>query len=180
MAHASKQQEPKTPSTSAQVSFFILIGFDNLASNRSHTFSIDKARNLYIGEYYSATIRKVSPSGPDWVVTTIAGSTNRVLGNLDLSTPTDASSVRLPNPAPLPPGQPENRQRCQLQHRRENNHRHYDADSQHKPERHPGLLPRRHPSPTIPAHRAAGGNTRICPNIAFGWSEHTKLNSPSS
>jgi sugar lactone lactonase YvrE len=36
--------------------------------------AVDAAGNLYVGENYSATIRKVAPRGTNWVVTTIAGA----------------------------------------------------------------------------------------------------------
>ena len=36
--------------------------------------AVDSAGNVYVGDYWNATIRQVSPVGTDWVVTTIAGS----------------------------------------------------------------------------------------------------------
>jgi DNA-binding beta-propeller fold protein YncE len=43
---------------------------------------VDGEGNLYVAEFYSGTIRKVAPSGTNWVVTTIAGAT-RVFGSND-------------------------------------------------------------------------------------------------
>ena len=36
--------------------------------------AVDSAGNIYVGDDFNNTIRQVSPAGPNWVVTTIAGS----------------------------------------------------------------------------------------------------------
>ena len=36
--------------------------------------AVDSADNLYVGDSLNNTVRKVSPLGPDWLVTTLAGS----------------------------------------------------------------------------------------------------------
>jgi sugar lactone lactonase YvrE len=54
----------------------------NARFNFPTTITIDSATNLYVGETGGHTIRKVSPSGTNWVVTTIAG-TNAVSGTND-------------------------------------------------------------------------------------------------
>jgi hypothetical protein len=41
--------------------------------NRPSGLTVDGAGNLYVSDYFNHTIRKISPSGPTWIVTTIAG-----------------------------------------------------------------------------------------------------------
>jgi hypothetical protein len=50
--------------------------------NRPEGLAADRAGNLYVADSLNYTIRKVSPSGRDWVVTTIAGSA-QAPGNAD-------------------------------------------------------------------------------------------------
>src|SRR5579872_2023374 len=38
-----------------------------------HSLAVDSAGNLYVGDYFNDTIRKMTPVGTNWVVTTIAG-----------------------------------------------------------------------------------------------------------
>jgi sugar lactone lactonase YvrE len=38
------------------------------------SLAVDSANNIYVADNYNYTIRKVAPSGSDWVVTTIAGA----------------------------------------------------------------------------------------------------------
>ncbi len=41
--------------------------------NGASCLTVDKAGNVYMAEWKNNTIRKVTPMGPDWVVTTLAG-----------------------------------------------------------------------------------------------------------
>ena len=41
--------------------------------NASGEVAVDSAGNLYVADYFNDTIRKVTPVGTDWVVTTLAG-----------------------------------------------------------------------------------------------------------
>jgi hypothetical protein len=45
--------------------------------------AVDSASNLYVAEFDSDTIRKVTPTGTNWVVTTIAGSAGAPAGSVD-------------------------------------------------------------------------------------------------
>src|SRR5207253_356982 len=44
--------------------------------------TIDTLTNLYVADRFAYIVRKITPVGPDWVVTTIAG-TSRVFGGAD-------------------------------------------------------------------------------------------------
>ena len=44
--------------------------------NNPYGVAVDSAGNIYVADTYSCTIRKVSPSGTNWVTTTIAGLAN--------------------------------------------------------------------------------------------------------
>jgi sugar lactone lactonase YvrE len=44
--------------------------------NRPNGVALDKAGNLFVVDHYNQTIRKVTPQGTNWVVTTIAGAVN--------------------------------------------------------------------------------------------------------
>jgi hypothetical protein len=41
--------------------------------NRPSGLTVDGSGNLYVSDYFNHTIRKIAPSGPTWIVTTIAG-----------------------------------------------------------------------------------------------------------
>jgi hypothetical protein len=47
--------------------------FGNAGSGGPYGITIDSATNLYVTDFANYTIRKVAPSGTNWVVTTIAG-----------------------------------------------------------------------------------------------------------
>jgi len=50
-------------------------GTNNHASFKQPTgIAVDVAGNVYVTDVYNHSVRKITPSGPDWVVTTIAGS----------------------------------------------------------------------------------------------------------
>ncbi len=49
---------------------------DNALFNYPWGMAVDGATNIYVADAASSTIRKITPTGPDWVVTTIAGSAN--------------------------------------------------------------------------------------------------------
>ena len=45
--------------------------------------AVDNAGNLYVGDLNDFAIRKITPSGTNWITTTIAGSKTGVYGNAD-------------------------------------------------------------------------------------------------
>jgi sugar lactone lactonase YvrE len=57
--------------------------------------AVDTISNLYVAEYGNSTIRKITPSGTNWVVTTLAGTafqTGSVNGTGSLATFSDPSA----------------------------------------------------------------------------------------
>jgi sugar lactone lactonase YvrE len=60
----------------------------NARFNRPAGIAIDNAGNLFVAERYNHTIRKISPSGTNWVVSTVAGM-HGVMGSQN-GTNTDA------------------------------------------------------------------------------------------
>jgi uncharacterized protein YjiK len=56
--------------------------------------AVDKAGNLYVADTYNFTIRKITPVGTNWVVSTIAG----LAGSLDFSADGTGSNARFEHP----------------------------------------------------------------------------------
>ena len=50
--------------------------------NQPYGVAVDSAGNLYVSEFAGCTIRKMTPAGTNWVVTTLAGSAG-VIGSAD-------------------------------------------------------------------------------------------------
>src|SRR5208283_1374677 len=46
----------------------------NAQFNSPHGIAVDSAGNVYVADYGNDTLRKITPSGMNWVTTTIAGT----------------------------------------------------------------------------------------------------------
>ena len=61
--------------------------FGNTDPNFATTWiAADNSNNLYVADTYNDTIRKISPSGTNWMVTTIAGQAGNGTGSDGIGT----------------------------------------------------------------------------------------------